>query len=577
MKRIICLLTALFLAAVFLLPAQAQAKASPAAEARQGVVRILAIDNDTKTIGSGSGLAVGIAGKSSSYFVTNKHVIEGAEQVYILLDNQWTSSVYSVGGNDDNVHAVKCDMFYSSDDLKDYAVLHATREVTERVALPLMSAKLASPGESIFALGYPGVSDTVTSEVSADIDSITITSGTISRFVTYEYMNCRAIQIDADINHGNSGGPLITEEGYVIGLNTWGVGNEDGMVNLAIEIDYVMECLNDLINQGTLPGFSYTQIKDRDDEPATDADEETGSSGEEESEEEKASGGNTWIIIAVIAGAVLLICAVVFGKRSGSSKKAPAPVPTPAGSAAPEQRTILEQPAPKPAPAPSAPAQPQDAAAFYLVGQGGQFAGKKIAVSNELRIGRSHTNQIVYPQDVPGISGSHCVLMPGSGGLILMDLGSTYGTFLPNGTKLNPNQKYLLKQGDAFCLGNKQQMFRVEAAGGAARPAPAAAAGQFCLVGRDGQFAGRKMVLTKEVRIGRSHGNDIIYPNDVPGISGSHCVLIPGNSGVILMDLGSTYGTYLPNGTKLVPKQQYLLKRGDDFCLGSKKQLFCIE
>ena len=46
--------------------------------------------------------------------------------------------------------------------------------------------------------------------------------------------------------------------------------------------------------------------------------------------------------------------------------------------------------------------------------------------------------------------------------MILVDLGSTYGTFLPNGTKLTPNQQYLLKRGEGFCLANPKQRFTIE-------------------------------------------------------------------------------------------------------------------
>ena len=117
------------------------------------------------------------------------------------------------------------------------------------------------------------------------------------------------------------------------------------------------------------------------------------------------------------------------------------------------------------------------------------------------------------------------------------------------------------------------------AAPAAAAPAaaPESRGAGYVLAAVEGQFAGRKMQLTKPVRMGRGQGCDIQYPGTVPGISGNHCMLTPTAEGVVLTDLGSSYGTYLSNGTKLVPNKQYLLKKGDSFCLANQNQRFTIE
>ena len=110
MKRVLRV-TALFLIlAILALPLPAYARETPAAAARNGVVRILSLYYRSDEYATGSGLAVGIQGQPSDIFVTNRHVIEDAHEVYILLDNQWTSSVSAFGGTDDNVHAVKCNV-----------------------------------------------------------------------------------------------------------------------------------------------------------------------------------------------------------------------------------------------------------------------------------------------------------------------------------------------------------------------------------------------------------------------------------------------------------------------------------
>lgn len=584
MKRVLrVLMVFVLLAALMVAPLEVRAASSEASESRNGVVRILAITELTADgyiyYSTGSGLAAGIEDEASDVFITNRHVVDGALEVYVLLDNDWKMSIPTFGGSDDGRHAVRCQVL--SQGPEDFAIIQAERVVDERVSLPLMLSHEAEPGDTIFALGYPGVSDTVTDTVTADIDSMTITRGTISRFTYYEYQKANAIQIDADINHGNSGGPLITEEGFVIGLNSWGSGNEDGSVNLAIEIDYVVDRLDQLIDSGTLSGFEYTLLTERPD-PETEEEEET----------------NILLWVAIGVGVVALISVFVLKanidkirrQRTMSRRVTPAPAPAPAPAPkidpapAPQDEpavTVIEpvniKPNVPPAPVNIPTPTPASAAAFAVVGVKGKFAGQRFPVGREMRVGRNPGSDILYPGDVPGISGNHCTLAPRDNGVVLIDVGSTYGSYLPNGTKLNPNQKYLFKAGDVFCLGTKDQMFRIEPVGGAAPKAAPSGSAAYTLAGTGGHFAGRKMALNKPIRIGRAPGSDILYPSNVPGISGNHCTLTPTSEGVVLVDQGSTYGTYQPNGTKLEPNRKYLLKKGDSFCLGNATQRFTIE
>ena len=592
MKRVLSLIMAFVLVTTFLvIPMEARAESSEASESRNGVVRILAIteltDDGYIYYATGSGLAVGEEDEHSDIFITNQHVVEGALELYVILDNDWTMSVPLFGGIDDGRHAVRCEVLSSGPE--DFAIIQAERVVDERVALPLMLSHEAEPGDTIFALGYPGVSDNVTSSTTADIDSMTVTRGTISRFTYFESEQSNAIQIDADINHGNSGGPLITEEGYVIGLNTWGVGDEDGSVNLAIEIDYVIDRLDQLIDNGTLEDFEYTLLTERPDP-----------------EEEEETQNNILLWVAIGIGVLALIS--VFALKSSIAKikqrtmsrrvtpaPAPAPAPAPRVENAPIAHSSLASPTPQsgssvtvfedvsikpsvsPAPAPVHTPAPSPSASFVVVGVKGTFAGKRFPVGREMRVGRNPGNDITYSSDVPGISGNHCTLSPRDNGVVLIDVGSTNGSYLPNGTRLNPNQKYLFKAGDMFCLGSKDQVFRVEPISGGIPVGAPTGSGSYTLVGAAGHFAGRRMALNKPIRIGRAPGCDILYPSNVPGISSNHCTLTPTAEGVVLMDQGSTYGSFRPDGTRLEPNRKYVLRKGESFCLGNASQRFTIE
>lgn len=450
-KNFISVILVLLLCALWAFPAQA-AEQSAVSQARNGVVRILAVQPDGSA-NVGSGFAVGEAGKPSSVFVTNQHVTAGAAAVYILLDDEWNASPEpEISFQLDAEHSVRCDVIYESGGYPDYAILRAERVVTERVALSVMPASLAEPGEPIYALGFPGASDQVTNNYNAAVDAVTVTTGTISRMAHMEETNTDVIQIDATINHGNSGGPLITEEGYVIGLNTYGMQEN---IFLAVQVDYVISRLDNLIEIGVLHDFTYTLVTDR--------------------EGSVSLLPTVLICLAVVAAAAVAARGILRrGKGAGPIRKAD--TKTNGGAAAnsaPIQRAAYPKTAPadlfpKTAPAdPIGRTMPADILPqLRLVGTEGVFSGRRFALEGALRLGRlPDQNDLVFPADTTGVSGRHCVVRLTDGGATLTDLGSSFGTFLSDGTRLQPNQPVELKVGDSFTLGSQKQRFTLEAKG----------------------------------------------------------------------------------------------------------------
>ena len=90
----------------------------------------------------------------------------------------------------------------------------------------------------------------------------------------------------------------------------------------------------------------------------------------------------------------------------------------------------------------------------------------------------------------------------------------------------------------------------------------------------------RVAVQDRAILLGRSQ-NDcaLIYQNDTPGVSSRHCSLaFHGQTGeFVLIDLGSTYGTYLENGQKLASGAEYRLRSGDRFYLGETGNMLVLE
>ncbi len=101
-------------------------------------------------------------------------------------------------------------------------------------------------------------------------------------------------------------------------------------------------------------------------------------------------------------------------------------------------------------------------ASLAVQGLGGYFGGKTIPISGKLVFGRDKKRcSVSYPADTKGVSGVHCQLEAGGDGAVITDLGSSYGTFLGNGTKLSPNQPVRLNKGDEFYLAVRDNTFRI--------------------------------------------------------------------------------------------------------------------
>jgi hypothetical protein len=97
------------------------------------------------------------------------------------------------------------------------------------------------------------------------------------------------------------------------------------------------------------------------------------------------------------------------------------------------------------------------------------------------------------------------------------------------------------------------------------------------IIGITGMFAGQKFKMNNKITFGRNKEKcNIIFSDDQAGISSIHCSINAKSDEVLLTDLGSSYGTFINNGVKLIPNQPAKLTDGDVFYLSSEECKFEI-
>lgn len=168
---------------------------------------------------------------NDGYIITNNHVVDGTEEVNIVLSDG-TQQTATIIGTD----------LYS-----DIAVLKTDGSVPAVAVLG--NSDVLDPGESVIAIGSPlgDFKNTVT------VGVVSATGRSIDTGNGYSIENL--IQTDAAINHGNSGGPLVNLAGEVIGVNTLVVrSTESGGVaeglGFAIPVNTAQAIAEQIIEQG---------------------------------------------------------------------------------------------------------------------------------------------------------------------------------------------------------------------------------------------------------------------------------------------------------------------------------------
>ncbi len=182
---------------------------------------------EVQSIGSG------IIYCSDGYVITNSHVVEGATQIKIILEDKRQFEAEIIG----------------QDSVLDIAVLKI--DAQDLPAVRFGDSNDLILGETAIAIGNPYAFLIKDSKPSVSVGVISATNRNFSQDTggkIYQGM----IQTDAAINPGNSGGPLINILGEVIGINTFIFSESGGSIGLgfAIPIDRIKRVTDEIIKYG---------------------------------------------------------------------------------------------------------------------------------------------------------------------------------------------------------------------------------------------------------------------------------------------------------------------------------------
>jgi Do/DeqQ family serine protease len=174
-----------------------------------------------------AGLGSGVIISADGYILTNNHVIEGADEIEVVLNDSRRTPAKVIGTDPDT----------------DLAILRVSLE--RLPAVTLGNSDALQVGDQVLAIGNPfGVGQTVTSGIVSALGRNQLGINTFENF----------IQTDAAINPGNSGGALVDVNGHLMGINTAIYSRSGGNMGIgfAIPVSTAKLVLEGIVKEGVV-------------------------------------------------------------------------------------------------------------------------------------------------------------------------------------------------------------------------------------------------------------------------------------------------------------------------------------
>jgi Do/DeqQ family serine protease len=174
-----------------------------------------------------AGLGSGVIISTDGYILTNNHVVEGADEIDVVLNDSRRTRGKVIGTDPDT----------------DLAILKITLD--RLPVITLGNSDAMQVGDQVLAIGNPfGVGQTVTAGIVSALGRNQLGINTFENF----------IQTDAAINPGNSGGALVDVNGHLMGINTAIYSRSGGSMGIgfAIPVNTARQVLEGIVKEGVV-------------------------------------------------------------------------------------------------------------------------------------------------------------------------------------------------------------------------------------------------------------------------------------------------------------------------------------
>lgn len=408
-----------------LLPVVAKGQAPDPEQLERSVVRVICIpDPRSNSIGAGTGFAVDEKG----HIVTNYHVIEDCRNSASAI----VGILFSSGGHSKAKILI-------ADGRRDIAVLEMQDSLWHPKPVRIYSGKKLKRLDPLWVVGYPGGAEISKKGLALEP---TITNGIVSKHKKTDDRGRSIIQTNAQINKGNSGGPVFNACGEVIGIATFKAVRVD-IEGIAWAVD-IGELLSLLEGTDLKPKIAKKDCI-------------VASAGGTSN----TSGMPGWALLVLLlsvslAGGSLLVVSKK-ERREAVIKYA-----TKTMSRRQRQkddnisRVVPDEPQPS-------------TGEIFLVGISGKLADIRVPVTTKLlAIGREPAVcDIVVAPDTEGVSRKHIEVRVAQAGqrggqaeIEIRDVYSSNGTTI-DGQAIAPGSWHALRMGQRVCLGQSQEIFTV--------------------------------------------------------------------------------------------------------------------
>lgn len=487
-------------------------------DARNGVLQVNLDyrddDNTTHHLAGGSGFLI-----NDNTLVTCHHVVsldDNTLAAFAELEGKSVAEIrdrLSISVTISRDVVIPATVQHESFDM-DWAVLSLSRSIQGRTALKIRSSADVKQTESVYAIGFPSISTLLQTYSTFTSDDATVTSGVVNKVAIGENLhsgaNTEFIMTSCNLDSGCSGGPMVDEDGNVVGIaqGIWQMSEEDGEIHPeffnAVAIDQVTEVLDAMgivyekagaaepepvveepvveepvVEEPAVeePVVEAPVAEPVVEEPAAETPVVDVPAPAESAAPEKESGLSTTTIILIVAAVAVVVVIVVVVVVLSKGKKKPNPAPVGGGyvpPAPPVRPGGFSTPNPTPAPFTTPTA---DAGETTVLSQGAgettvlsrqvnggtltrKRTGETVSVNTEnFVIGRERKSTNYCIADNSSISRTHVKLTVRGGITYLTDMNAANGTFV-NGVKVMPRQEVALKNGDTITLADEDLIYK---------------------------------------------------------------------------------------------------------------------